>query len=202
MLLGLTGGIAAGKSTVAGMLRELGAAVLDADQLARQVVERDPALRQRLAAEFGDGVLAADGSLDRQQLGRLVFADAGARRRLEALTHPAIAAEAERRVAELREVEGAAIVVYEAALLVETGRHRQMDRLLVVVADDELRVRRLMRRSGLSEAQARQRLASQLPQEQKARQAHYVVDNSGSLDHTRRRVWQVWSELTRYLEDQ
>ena len=192
---GLTGGIAAGKSTVASMFRELGCPVMDADQLSRDVME-DPRVLGQVVGVFGEGVLGDDGRVDRKALGDIVFADAGARSRLEAIAHPAIAAAALRGFEELRR-QGHQLVLYEAALLVETGRHAEMDLLLVVVADEEVRIRRLMRRSDLTREEADARLRSQAPQEAKAALAHHVIDNSGTLEQTRARVLDVWAEISR-----
>ncbi len=194
-MVGLTGGIAAGKSTVAKMFGELGAPHLDADQLARVVVAKDEGLLARLVEAFGPEILSQEGRLDRKALGRLVFSDEEARRRLEMLTHPAIAAAAGRELEALASQSGGLPVIYEAALLVEVGRERDLDLLVVVVARDEVRLERLMRRSRLTEEEARQRFAAQLPQEEKAAKADYVIDNSGALDQTREQVRQVWEAI-------
>ncbi len=200
-VIGLTGGIAAGKSSVARMLAELGAPVLDADQLAREVTRPGSAALRAIVESFGAEVLTAAGELDRAALGRRVFTDPEARRRLEAITHPAIVAEGERRIAELG-AAGQRAVVYEAALLCETGRHRELDRLIVVTAEDATRVSRLMARSALSRVEAEARLRAQLPQEQKAALADYLIDNSGSLEQTRVQVERVWSRVLAELEIQ
>lgn len=197
--IGLTGGIAAGKSAVARMFRELGAAVLDADRISREICAPGEPTLARIVEAFGPGVLDAGGRLHRAALGERVFADARARRNLEAITHPAIAAEFDRRVARLGE-QGHRIVFYEAALLVEAGRHRDLDRIVVVVADDELRVQRLMARDGLEHDAATRRLAAQLDQRAKADLADYVIDNSGSLEQTRAQVDAVWRALVRAEE--
>ena len=195
LTMGLTGGIASGKSTVARIFCELGALHLDADQLARQVVNEDPALLQALVREFGAAIRDGQGGLDRAALGRVVFADAEARARLEAMTHPAIIARARRELSALR--GRGAPVIYEAALLVETGRYLELDLLVVVVANMEVRRQRLMQRDGLSPEEVEQRFAAQLPQEQKAALADHVIDNSGSLQETRTQVEQVWREIER-----
>ena len=195
---GLTGGIAAGKSTVARLFQQLGCAVMDADQLSREVM-LDPVVLGQVVRAFGEGVLDHRGRLDRRALGAIVFADASRRAELEAITHPAIAAAARRGFEKLWR-QGHHLVLYEAALLVETGRHEEMDLLVVVVADVEVRIRRLMRRSGLSRVEARSRLASQAPQEEKAALADHIIDNSGTLERTRARVQEVWADIQRELE--
>lgn len=197
-VVGLTGGIAAGKSTVAEMFRQLGCAVMDADQLSREVME-DAEVKQEVARAFGRQVLDQDGRVDRKALGEVVFSDATARKELESITHPAIA-EAARRGFQNLWRQGHRLVLYEAALLVETGRHEEMDLLVVVVADEEVRIQRLTRRSNLQREEARLRLGSQLPQEDKASLAHYLIDNSGTLEQTRARVEEVWEAITRGCE--
>jgi dephospho-CoA kinase len=201
LVIGLTGGIGAGKSSVAGLFADLGWAVVDADQVARAVVAAGSPTLELLAETFGDRILDEHGALDRAALGQLVFTppeavtEAGtgptARERLEAITHPAIAERSRERFDALAS-EGCSVALYEAALLIETGRHLEMDRLLVVVADEALRVARICQRDGLTERQARERLAAQWPQERKAALADHVIDNSGTLEETRRQVEQVW----------
>jgi dephospho-CoA kinase len=193
-LIGLTGGIAAGKTTVARMFVELGAPLVDADLLARQVTAPGTDTLRQVVEAFGQEVLSDDGELDRRALGRVVFGDEAARRRLEQITHPAIIRAARARVTALGR-QGHRHVIYEAALLVETGRHEEMDRLVVVVADDELRVERLIDRDRLSREEARARLEAQLPQEQKAALADYVIDNSGPVEQSRAQVEDVWRRL-------
>lgn len=192
-LVGLTGNIAAGKTAVAQIFGRLGCAVVDADQVSREVMV-DPELVQRLTGEFGPQVLDSTGGVDRAALGSLIFADAGARARLEAITHPAIAVASEARFENLWQ-QGRRLVMYEAALLVETGRYRQMDALVVVVAPQGLRLERLMKRSGLDRRAAQRRLAAQLPQREKAALADHLIDNSGTIEQTRGKVAQVWGEL-------
>lgn len=193
-VIGLTGGIAAGKSSVAGLLAGLGAPLVDADQLAREVTRPGSAALAAIARGFGQEIITLAGELDRAALGRIVFADPVARRRLEAITHPEIIAEGRRRFAALG-AAGHRAVVYEAALLCEAGRRRDVDRLIVVVADDEVRVARLMARSGLSREEALARIRAQLPQAEKAALADYLIDNSGALEHTRVQVEQVWRRV-------
>jgi dephospho-CoA kinase len=196
LVVGLTGGIAAGKSAVARLFCELGAVHMDADQLARQVVAQDPGLLEAMVRAFGEGIVSVDGTLDRARLGSIVFNDPEARARLETLTHPAIAARARQELEVLGGAGQSAPIVYEAALLVETGRYRELDCLVVVVADMDVRLRRLMERDGFSEAEADQRFAAQMPQEEKARLADYIIDNSGPLDQTRPQVEDIWDDIT------
>ena len=187
LILGLTGGIASGKSSVAAMFAELGAVVVSADQLAREaVVPGSPALRA-LTAAFGPGILDAAGELDRGALAQLVFADPVARERLNAITHPAIAGLAEARLRELR-ARNVPLVIYEAPLLFEAGAERRVDRVLVVTVDPDIQRERLVARDRLGTAEAQARMAAQWPQTEKVIRADYVIDNSGSVEQTRLRV--------------
>lgn len=191
--IGLTGGIASGKSTVSRILRELGAEVLDADVLAREVVEPgSPALAQ-IAARF-PGVVAPDGRLDRAALGQRVFADPVERRALEAITHPRIAAAFLAR-AEALQARGVQQVIYDAPLLIENKLHQAMDEVIVVHVPREIQRARLIARDGLTPAQAEARLSAQLPLEEKLRLATHVIDNAGSPEATRAQVVALWERL-------
>jgi dephospho-CoA kinase len=191
----LTGGIASGKSTVSRQLAELGCHVIDADVLAREVVAPgEPALAAIVEA-FGREVLRADGSLDRARIGALVFADPAKRKLVESLTHPAIQARRQARLAELAARGFDGIVVQDAALLIEVGGHAQVDRLIVVYADPAVQLERLMRRDGLPRAEAERRIASQMPLAEKAALAHYVIDSSDSPEETAAQVRAVHAAL-------
>jgi dephospho-CoA kinase len=195
LLVGLTGGIATGKSTVTAMLASPSVRVVDADALAREVVEPGtPALGQ-IVAEFGREVLQADGRLDRARLGEIVFPDPVKRKRLEAITHPAIRARFEKIMADLEGAGWDGILIWDAALLVESGGNKKMDRLVVVTTDAATQLRRLMGRDGVSEEAARVRTASQMPLAVKARYADYVIDNSGTPQQTEARVREVYRAL-------
>lgn len=176
-LVGLTGGIATGKSTFAAALRALGVPVVDADQLARGVVAPGAPALAEVAARFGPGVLAADGTLDRKALGALVFADPAARRRLEAITHPAIRRAMEAETARLA-AAGHDLAFYDTPLLYEVGLEPAMALVVVVVAPPEAQLARLRARDGLTAAEAQARLAAQLPVAEKAARADVVVDNA------------------------
>jgi len=195
LLVGLTGGIATGKSTVTAMLASPSVRVVDADALAREVVEPGtPALAQ-IVAEFGREVLQAEGRLDRARLGEIVFPDPVKRKRLEAITHPAIRARFEKIMADLERAGWDGILIWDAALLVESGGNKKMDRLVVVTTDAATQLRRLMARDGGSEEAARARTASQMPLAVKARYADYVIDNSGTPEQTEARVREVFRAL-------
>jgi dephospho-CoA kinase len=193
-VIGLTGGIASGKSTAARMLAELGAPVVDADRIARDVVRPgEPALAEIVDA-FGAEVLLPDGTLDRKRLGALVFADADKRRRLNAITHPRIGAATQSRLAELR-AAGAPLAVYEAALIVENGLHRAFDGLIVVFCGEAQQLARLVGRDGLGEDEARARIAAQAPLADKLAAATWIVDTSGSLAETRQQIGRIWEQI-------
>lgn len=194
LVLGLTGSIAAGKSLVAEQFRSLGALVVSADDLAREAVQPGSEALQRLVDHFGREILLADGSLDRKALAGMVFADERARQALNRITHPAIAALAEERLHELAR-QGAPLVVYEAPLLFEAGADKRVDAVLVVCIDEHLQLDRLMRRDGLNEAQARARIAAQMPQAAKVARADYVLENSGSPAATAEQVRKLFRKL-------
>ena len=186
--IGLTGGIGSGKSTVSALLAEHGAVVVDADRIAREVLEPGTPGLDAVVAEFGPGVVAPDGSLDRAALASVVFADDAARRRLDALVHPLV----RRRTAEL--VAAAppdSVVVNDVPLLVETGQAGSYDLVLVVEADQEARVARLVGR-GLTETDARARMAAQATDEQRRAVADVVLDNSGTPAQLAERVADFW----------
>ncbi|TNE88250.1 MAG: dephospho-CoA kinase, partial [Deltaproteobacteria bacterium] len=181
-VIGLTGGIATGKSTVASLLAErYGLPVVDADQVAREIVAPGEPALAAIAERFGDGVLQADGTLDRAVLRERIMANADDRAALNAITHPAIFVRMRERLAEL-EAAGHADAVVEAALMVETGSYRMYPVLLVVSCDPETQVQRVMVRDGVDEAQARQTLAAQLPLAEKEAVATHVIKNDNGRD--------------------
>jgi dephospho-CoA kinase len=188
--IGLTGGIGSGKSTVAALLAEHGAVIVDADRIAREVVEPGTPGLAAVVAEFGERVLAADGSLDRPSLAGIVFADPAARARLDAVVHPLVRARAAELVAA---APRDAVVVQDVPLLVETGQAASYDLVLVVRADVEERVRRLVGR-GLTAEDARARIASQATDEQRAAVADVVISNDGDRDDLAAQVDRFWTD--------
>jgi len=188
-MIGLTGGIGAGKTAVARRLAELGAVVIDSDALAREVVAAGTPGRDEVVAVFGDAVLGPDGELDRAALGRIVFADPDARRRLEAIVHPRVRA----RAAEIAaSAPPDAVVVNDVPLLVEANLAAHYDMVVVVLADERTRVLRLVRERGLAEADARARIAAQATDEQRRAVADVVIVNDGTVEELRARVDEVW----------
>jgi dephospho-CoA kinase len=194
-LIGLTGGIATGKTTVARMLEERGARVVDADEVARAVASPGTEGLARIAAAFGPEVLAEGGTLDRARLKAIVFADPEKRRLLEEITHPRIIAEIARRVQEFL-ADGDAPIVIEAALLLESGTRMPLDILIVVAAPPEVQLARIAARDALAAEEGKKILAAQMPTAEKIKHADYVIGNGGSLDETRRQVDAAWRKIT------
>jgi dephospho-CoA kinase len=193
MRVGLTGGVASGKSAVSAILHELGAVVVDADALAREVVEPGTPGLAAVVEEFGPEVLTADGELDRARVGALVFADPVRRAALEAVIHPLVRARA-------REIESGAppgaVVVHDIPLLVETGQAGDFDAVLVVDVPVETQVERAIRDRGWTEAEARARISSQASRDDRLAAATYVIDNTGTREDLRQRVTEVFGQLT------
>ena len=183
-LIGLTGNIATGKSTVAKLLQELGATVIDADALVHELQRKGTPTFEAIVAAFGSGILDRAGEIDRKALGSIVFADPEKLRRLESIVHPAVLIESARRIMEAP----TPIVVYEAIKLIEAGRAEMCDALWVVTARSDVQLQRLMRDRHMSEAEARQRIEAQPPQSEKIKRATVVIDNSGKREETRLQV--------------
>lgn len=189
VLIGLTGNIACGKSTVARMLAEKGAYIIDADAIAHEVIRKGTPAYESILRRFGEGILGPDGEIDRRRLGAIVFQDPLALRDLEAIVHPAVLEEIQRRIQACSE---APAIVIEAIKLIESGFARACDTLWVVTCPEPEQIRRLMIDRGLTEEEARLRVHAQPPQEEKIRHADVVIDNSGDLEVTRRQVEQAW----------
>jgi dephospho-CoA kinase len=191
--IGLTGGIASGKSTVSAMLRELGAVVIDADQLAREVVAKGTPGLAAVVEEFGPGLLTPDGDLDRAAMGDLVFSDQSARKRLEAIVHPLVF----ERIVDLEtHAPPGSVVVHDIPLLAESGRADTFDAVIVVDAPQDVQVARMVRDRGWTEAEALSRIAAQATAEDRRAIATYLVDNTGSLEDLRAEVEKIYAALT------
>jgi dephospho-CoA kinase len=196
LTIGLTGGIGAGKSEVARLLTTYGAVLIDADRIAREVVEPGTAGLAEVVAQFGPGVLTADGALDRATMARLVFGDEGARRRLEAVVHPLVA---QRTQELLASVPPDAVVVHDVPLLVEKGYAPRYDMVVVVEAPEDVRVDRLVQHRGFSAEDARARIAVQATPAERAAVADVVIDNAGTLADLEAQVAELWVEVTSRL---
>ena len=192
-VIGLTGGIATGKSAVACFLEEQGAVVIDADQLSREAVSPGGRALGHIVALFGEGMLLPDGGLDRKRLGRVVFADADKRRDLEEILHPEIRRLAEERIASLA-ADGQRVVFYMAPLLIESGASDRVDEIWVVTVRPDVQLERLMLRDGIGREEAERIISSQMPLAEKERHGRIVIDNSGTQEQTRRLVADIWAK--------
>lgn len=200
VILGLTGGIASGKSTVTSMFRELGVVVIDADVIAREVVEPGEPALEEIQEIFGDGVIHEDGSLDRAALGEIIFSDDEARKKLGQITHPRIGQRMMQKAMDAGKL-GHAWVIYDAALLVENKLHTMFDALIVVAVSEETQLDRLMQRDESARADAKARIDSQLPLSEKIAVADHVIDNNGAREETRAQVEALHAFISRAIAD-
>ncbi len=194
-MVGLTGGVATGKSLVAEELKRLGAELIDADAVSREIMVKGSPAYDNIMREFGPGVMAEDGSIDRKALGRIVFADPEKLARLNALTHPRIIERIREETETLKKKPGNPIIVINAALLIEVGHHKEMDCLVVVSAPVDLQVERLALRDGLDKNSALRIIKAQMPIEEKAALADYVVENSGTVAEAIERTGELYERL-------
>ncbi|MBI5379960.1 MAG: dephospho-CoA kinase [Nitrospirae bacterium] len=199
LIVGLTGGVASGKTLAAGCFAALGAEVIDADQIAREVVRPGTPAWEAIIRRFGREYLLPDGYLDRKKLGAIVFADPERRQILEAIIHPLVFAETERRIREIASRDPHAFVVLNVPLLFEAGRHLRVDKVVVVWAPEEEQILRIRQRDGLSREEALLRIRAQIPLEEKRGRADYVIDNSGPSVAVRPQVEQIYADLKPYL---
>jgi dephospho-CoA kinase len=190
----LTGGIATGKSTVTGMLRELGAKIINADDLARVIVQPGKEAWKEIVGAFGNEILRPDRTIDREKLRKIIFEDSKARARLDAITHPRIRALALARAQELA-AKGSEVVIYEAPLLFENEAPTWLSPVVVVACDDATQRRRLKGRDRLSESEIDQHVKAQMPLAEKKALADFVIENNGDLDELKRQVREVWAKL-------
>jgi dephospho-CoA kinase len=196
--VGLTGSIAVGKSFVTSVFAELGCHVLDADQTAREVVMPGAEGLKAVVQEFGEDVLAPDGTLDRARMASIVFAAEEKRQRLNFLLHPFIIARQNEILREWDREDPNGIGIVDAALMIESGGYKRFDKLIVVHCRPEVQLERLMQRSKLTLAEAQQRIASQMPQEEKQRYADYLIDTSDGFEPTKQRTVEVYKELRKH----
>jgi dephospho-CoA kinase len=199
--VGLTGSIAVGKSFVSGLLAEMGCRVVDADELARRVVEPGAEGLRGVSEAFGAEVLRPDGTLDRARLGAIVFADEAKRQLLNSILHPLIIAEQDELMRRWEREDPRGVGVVDAALLVESGGYRRFDRLIVVHCRPEVQLERLMRRNGLTRDEAGSRVAAQMSQEEKLRHADFRIDTSEGFEDTRRQTAEVYAELRKLADE-
>ena len=195
LIVGLTGGAASGKTTVSRVLKEEGAYIIDADQIARELVGPHTPAWKELIRAFGKGILREDGFIHRKKLADKVFASLRQRKLLNQILHPRIRKEMERRAEAIWQKDPEAIVVVDAPLLVELGEHRQMDKVIVVTSTQTQQIERLKKRDGISPMESRRIFASQMPVEDKVRWADYVIRNERSFQETKRKTKDVFKEL-------
>jgi dephospho-CoA kinase len=193
--VGLTGGIASGKSTVSEIFANLGAKILDADEVAREVLLPGQPAWTRLRQAFGQEFFHPDGTIKRKQLRKLVFADPEKRKQLNAIVHPEVMREINRRAETLSSSIKAGVLLVDVPLLLEVGVANRFDKVVVVYASESVQIKRLMQRDGISEEEAKQALKAQIPLSKKVEQADYVIDNSGRREDTLAQVQRVWQEL-------
>ncbi len=194
LVIGLTGNLGTGKTTVSQILAELGAAVINADRLGHELYQPNSPVYSEVVAAFGNGILRPDGQIDRQKLGQIVFADAAALERLDRITHPRIYQIVKRKIEEYRR-SGTKVVVLEAALLIEAGWRPLVDQLWATIASESTIAERLKHSRGLTEQQTLIRLRTQMPQEEKARQADVVINTDCSMDELKSKVTELWRNL-------
>jgi len=197
LIVGLTGGVASGKTAVSQILREEGAYLIDADQIARELVQPHTVTWNELIRIFGKEILQEDGSIHRKRLAAKVFSDPEQRNLLNQILHPRIKAEINRRVKEIGQKDPNAIVVIDAALIVETGDYQEMDKLIVVTSTEKQQIERLKKRDGMEQEEAQRILSSQMSLEEKLKVADFIIRNEGSFEETKRRVKEVFQELKR-----
>jgi len=197
-IIGLTGGIASGKSTASAMLAQMGASIIDADALARQAVEPGSPALAEISRRF-PGTVGPDGRLDRAKLANRIFGQERERLALNAIVHPRVHEAFLKRAGELAK-QGVEVTLYDAALLFENDLDQIMDGVILIAAPREVQISRLMERNGLTEREAEERIAAQMPLEEKARRATWVVDNSGDLAATRVRLAKIWDEIRQHHE--
>ena len=201
LVIGVTGGIACGKSTVARMFGRLGEKVIDADRIAHDLIKPSTAIWQRVVDEFGKGILNKNSAINRRRLGRIVFADPKKRKKLEELIHPRVIEVIEETVAKIKKQPRApssepSAIIIDAALLIEANLVSMVDKLVVVVAGRRTQIKRL-KRSRLTEAEAVRRIASQMPLREKENLADYVIRNDGDTEETRKQVRKIWKEINK-----
>jgi dephospho-CoA kinase len=199
--VGLTGSIAVGKSFVSGLLAEMGCRVVDADALARRVVEPGAEGLRKVVEAFGEEMLRADGTLDRARLGAVIFANEAKRELLNSILHPLIIAEQDELMRRWEQEDPLGVGVVDAALLIESGGYRRFDRLIVVHCRSEVQLERLMRRNSLTREEAISRVAAQMPQEEKLRHADFQIDTSEGFEDTRRQTAEVYAALRRLADE-
>ncbi|UOF92667.1 dephospho-CoA kinase [Fodinisporobacter ferrooxydans] len=195
MIVGLTGGIASGKSTVSHMFRKLGAHIVDADVMARRVVEKGRPALQEIVHAFGPGILLEDGTLNRTKLGEIVFREEQSRKRLNEIVHPRVREEVQADTTTFLQSHPDGIVIHDIPLLFESKLEHTVQAVIVVYVSEEVQRKRLMERNNLTAEEANRRIAAQMPLREKVQRADYKIDNEGTLEQTERQANQIWNLL-------
>lgn len=194
-LIGLTGGIASGKSTVSAMLKKAGAVIIDADRIARAVVKKGQPAYREIVAQFGTEVLLPDGEINRTLLGDIIFNDHPKKQLLNSIVHPHVNQEVNRQIKQIQKTHPNAVIVLDIPLLIEAGMHDDLNDIIVVYAPQEDQIKRLMQRDRISETDALARVRSQMPIEEKKKKATIVIDNSGTIENTRKQTIEAFERL-------
>ena len=195
LLIGLTGNIGCGKTLVATQFEKLGGHVIDADKISRQLVESGQPALNEIVEQFGESVLTPDRALDRKKLAAIVFDDAARKKALEKILHPRVFQAEQKIYSTLREKDPRALVLIDAALLIESGNYKNVDKVVLVACDEETLIRRVLERGSLSREEIQKRLRSQMSLQEKRKYADYVIDNNSSLDDLNRAVESLFNEL-------
>jgi dephospho-CoA kinase len=199
LIIGLTGGVASGKTAVSQVLNKEGAYIIDADQIARKLVQPHKPAWRKLIKSFGNEILQENGSIHRERLADKVFEDPAQRKILNRILHPLIKKEIDRRIKEIGQKDPEAILVIDAPLLVELGSHREVDKLIVVTSTRTQQIERLKYRDGVNPKRAQKIISSQMPVEEKVRLADFVIRNEGSIEKARKRAREIFRELRKGL---
>jgi len=195
LLVGLTGGMGSGKSTVAGMLEEFGAHIIDADAICRILVEPEQPAWQEIAKTFGKGILLKDGTLDRAQLADIIFSDPSQKKVLEDILHPKVFEEERALFKKITEKEPSALVIVDAALLIESGNYRKVNKVVVVASDEEIRIQRILDKSRFSREDIQRRIRNQMDLKEKVKFADYVLENNAGLAELKNQVEALFKDL-------
>jgi dephospho-CoA kinase len=195
-VIGLTGGIATGKSTVSAMFKKAGAMIIDADRIAREVVKKGMPAYREIVAHFGSAVLLPDGEINRNALGDIIFKDPQKKQLLNRIVHPPVKKEVNRQLKQIERTHPKAVAILDIPLLIEAGMHQDLSEIIVVYTPQYIQIKRLMQRDQISEADALARVCSQMPIEEKKKLATIVIDNSGAIENTRKQTIEIFKRLT------
>ncbi|MDP2943484.1 MAG: dephospho-CoA kinase [Candidatus Omnitrophota bacterium] len=197
LIIGITGSLGTGKTTVAKIFKRLGAVVLDADEIAHRLIAPNTPAWRRIKGYFGDGILRKDGKINRKALAKEVFSERGRLNKLCGIIHPLVYKEIGKKVKEIKKINAEAVVVLDIPLLLESGGRSKVDKLVVVTAGSDVQIKRAVRKFGLTRKEVLQRIEAQMPLGEKEKAADFVIDNKGSLCATERQAVEIWKNLVR-----